>query len=321
MAKVLITTPFVEAGDRVQRRLEEAGYEVAISYARAERTEDEMIDLLRGVEGVVAATDPFTARVLEALPQLKIIARAGVGYDSIDVAAATARGVVITTNPGVNRHAVSEYTFALMLACSRRLGESLSEVKKGGWSQFEGIDLAGRTLGIVGLGTIGKEVAQRARAFEMRILAYDVYQDPQFAEEHEVTYVALEQLLRESDFVTLHAFLDARTKHLINAETLAMMKPEAYLINTARGGLVDEAALIAALEAKQIAGAALDVYEREPLGTNSPLRGLENVYLSPHMAGSSSDATKQSALLAAENVMRVLRGERPYYAVNPSVLG
>jgi phosphoglycerate dehydrogenase-like enzyme len=170
------------------------------------------------------------------------------------------------------------------------------------------------------MGTIGREVAQRARAFEMRILAHDVMQDRQFAEEHGVSYVPLEQLLRESDFVTIHAFLNAGTRHLIDAGTLALMKPTAYLINTARGGLVDTEALYRALAEKRIAGAALDVFEQEPLPADSPLRSLENVYLTPHMAGFTSDAARASALEASENVIRLLRGERPIYTVNPEVL-
>jgi D-3-phosphoglycerate dehydrogenase/(S)-sulfolactate dehydrogenase len=272
------------------------------------------------VEGVVAGVDPFTARVMESAPQLKVIARAGVGYDSIDLKAATSRGVVVTINPGVNRHAVAEYTFALMLTCSRRLAEALPSVKSGAWGRFEGFDLAGRTLGIVGLGTIGKEVAQRARAFEMRILAYDVYQDWQFAEEHGVVFAGLDELLMESDFVTLHAALDGNSRHMINAERLALMKPTAYLINTARGGLVDQEALIETLRARKIGGAALDVYEREPLEAGSPLRDLDNAYLTSHLAGVSADATRISVHLAVENAMRVLRGERPHSCVNPEVL-
>ncbi|MCL4532019.1 MAG: NAD(P)-binding domain-containing protein, partial [Actinobacteria bacterium] len=181
-------------------------------------------------------------------------------------------------------------------------------------------EIAGSTLGIVGLGTIGKEVAQRARAFEMRVLAHDLAQDQQFAEEHLVMYVPLEQLLRESDYVSLHVFLDQRTQHLINAEHLAMMKPSACLINTARGPIVDEEALIQALEQKQIAGAALDVFTREPLPTDSPLRALDNVYLYPHLAGSTQEVFKASGLMAAENVIRVLRGERPLHTVNPEAL-
>lgn len=321
MQRVLVTSSFVKPGDEAHKRLQDAGLEAVFDYCEGSRTEEELIDLLRGIDGVVAGVDPFTARVLDTAPQLKVIARVGVGYDAIDVKAATKHGVAVTINPGVNRHAVAEYAFALMLYCSRRLQESLSEVRRGGWNRHEGLDLVGRTLGIIGLGTIGKEVAQRARAFEMRILAVDVLRDRQFAEEHGVTYVPLEQLLRESDFVTIHSFLDAGTHHMINDETLALMKPAAYLINTARGGLVDTAALHCALKEKRIAGAALDVFEQEPLDADSPLRELDNVYLSPHIAGSSSDVVRASALESVENVVRRLRGERPIYTVNPEVLG
>ncbi len=320
MPRVLVTSSFVKPDGEAHRRLQTAGLEAVFNYCEGSRSEDELIGLLQGIDGVVAGVDPFTARVLDAAPQLKVIARVGVGYDAIDVKAATKHGVAVAINPGVNRHAVAEYAFALMLYCSRRLAESLSEVRNGGWNRHEGIDLAGRTLGIIGMGTIGKEVAQRARAFEMRILAVDVLRDRQFAEEHGVTYVPLEQLLRESDFVTIHAFLDASTRHMINDGALALMKPTAYLINTARGGLVDTKALYRALKDKRIAGAALDVFEHEPLEADNPLRNLDNVYLSPHMAGSSVDAMHASAMEAVENVIRRLHGDRPVYTVNPEVL-
>jgi len=182
------------------------------------------------------------------------------------------------------------------------------------------MDLAGKTMGIVGLGTIGKEVAQRAKAFKMRILAYDLVQDLPFAEREGVVLVALVDLLRQSDFVSIHCFLNEATRHLINAERLALMKPTAFLINTARGGIVDTEALCEALLAKRIAGAGLDVFEGEPLRADSPLRALENVYLSPHCAGSTADARQRSGTMAADNLIRALRGERPEGIVNPEVL-
>ncbi|MGE5619487.1 MAG: phosphoglycerate dehydrogenase [Sphingomonadaceae bacterium] len=314
--RVLITSVFLHEGGDVDLRLRAAGIEPVYKHWRGERTEDELIDFLQGIDGAIVAGDRFTPRVMDAAPQLKVISRTGVGYDAIDVPAATKRGIVVCNTPGVNRHAVAEYTFALILACSRHLEKNLAEVRKGGWARFEGIDLAGRTLGIVGMGTIGREVAQRARAFEMRILAHDIYHDIQFAEEHQVTYVPLEQLLRESDFVTLHCFLNDRSRHLMNAERLAMMKPTAYLINTSRGGVVDSQALYQALKERRIAGAALDVFEEEPLG-ESPLRELDNLCMSPHAAGVSSDARALSGMTAAENAIRVLKGERPIHTVNP----
>jgi len=318
--RILITSIFLRAGDEVDRRLREAGFEPVYHPLTGKRTEEELIDLLRGIDGVIVSSDPFTARVLAAAPQLKVISRTGVGYDAIDMKAATAHGIVVTTTPGVNRHAVAEWAMALMLCCARKLTTNLDEVRRGGWTRHEGIDLAGKTLGLVGLGTIGKEVAQRATAFEMRILAYDLVQDLPFAEAHRVTFVPLDQLLRESDFVSLHLFLNDASRHLINAERLALMKPTAYLINTARGGIVDTAALCLALKEKRIAGAGLDVVESEPLPPDSPLRECNNVYLSPHVGGASADARRLSGAMAAENLIRALRGERPQGIVNPEVL-
>jgi phosphoglycerate dehydrogenase-like enzyme len=319
-ARCLITSYFVQPGDDADRQLHHAEIESAFQPRRGLRNEDEVICIAQGFDAVIASIDPFTDRVLAALPQLRIISRTGVGYDAIDVPAATARGVAVCTGPGVNRHAVAEYAIALMLQCARHLGEQLASVRAGRWERHEGFDLAGKTVGIVGLGTIGKEVAQRLRAFEMRILAHDLLPDPQFAEANGVTYVPLDELLRESDLVTLHAFLDARSHKLLNAERLALMKATAYVINTARGGLIDHDALYEALQQKRIAGAALDAFEQEPLG-ETPLRGLDNCWLSPHAAGSSRDARARSKQVAVENVIRFFRGERPLHILNPEVLG
>jgi len=319
--RVLITTVFLHPGGKIDRNLQEEGLETVFSPWHGGRTEEELIDLLRGIDGAIVAGDPFTARVIQATDRLKVISRTGVGYDAVDLKAATARGILVCTTPGVNRHAVAEWTMTLMLCCARRAAENLSEVRRGGWTRHEGIDLAGKTLGLVGLGTIGKEVAQRANAFEMRILAHDLVQDLQFAEAHRITFVPLDRLLQESDFVSLHIFLNEANRHLINAKRLALMKPTAFLINTARGGIVDTQALCQALQTKRLAGAALDVVEGEPLRADSPLRAMDNVYLSPHMGGATSDARDLSGRTAAENLLRALRGERPGHVVNPEVLG
>jgi len=319
--RVLVTSVFLHPGGEVDRRLRDEGFEpVYAPLTGGRRTEEELIALLQGISGAIVAGDPFTARVMQAAPQLRVISRTGVGYDAVDVKAATARGIIVCNTPGVNRHAVAEWAFALMLACARKMNANLAEVRRGGWTRHEGMDLAGKTLGIVGLGTIGKEVAQRARAFEMRILAHDVLADVVFAEANGVTYVPLETLLRESDIVSLHCFLNEKSRHLINAERLALMKPTAFLINTARGGIVDTAALIAAVRAGRLAGAGLDVAEVEPLEAGSPLRELDTVYLSPHVGGVTTDARTHSGATAAENLIRALRGERPLAVVNPEVL-
>lgn len=318
--RVLITTKFRHPNDTVDRYLRENDFETIFNYWHGGRTEDEMISILRGIDGVIASSDPFTARVLNAADQLKVICREGVGYDAIDVDAATARGIVVSNTPGGNHHAVAEYAFALLLTCSRKIVQNLAEVRENRWTRHMGVDLAGKTLGIVGLGTIGKEVAQRARAFEMRVLAYDLKQDNDYAKEHQLAYVPLEQLLQESDFVTLHVFLSSQSRHMINAERLALMKPTAYLINASRGAVVDTEALIEALKEKRLAGAALDTFEQEPLPEDSPLRQFENVYLLPHAAGATTDAHDAMGMKAAENVMRVVRGEPPIDIVNPQVL-
>ena len=317
--RALITSPRLRPGDESVRRLEEAGIEPVYNYWQPGRTEDDLIALVPDVDAIVAWVDHFTDRVISAAPRLKVICRTGIGYDAIDVKAATEHGVAVCITPGSNRHAVAEFAMGLMLQCARRIPANLSVIRQGEWRTHEGVDLAGSTLGIVGLGTIGQEVAQRAQAFEMRILAHDPVQDRVFADAFGVSYVPLDQLLRESDFVTLHLALSDETRALINAERLSMMKPTAYLINCARGPIVDERALYEALKEKQIAGAALDVFEEEPLG-NSPLLELDNVYLTPHAAGSSSNARLAGSMMAVENVIQSLRGERPLGIVNPQVL-
>jgi D-3-phosphoglycerate dehydrogenase len=318
--RVLITSIFLKAGDDVDRYLTSQEMETVYRPWHGGRTEQELTDLLHGIDGAIVSTDPFTARVIQAADRLKVISRTGVGYDAVDVPAATKRGVIVTTTPGVNRHAVADWALALILCCARQVPQNLAEVRRGGWTRHEGIDLAEKTLGVVGLGTIGKEVATRAKAFGMRLLAFDLVQDLPFAEGLGIAYVSLEDLLRQSDFVSIHCFLNAATRHLINDQRLLLMKPTAFLINTARGGIVDTEALCRALHAKRIAGAGLDVFEGEPLRADSPLRTLENVYLSPHTAGSTTDARKRSGSMAAENLVRGLRGERPEGIVNPEVL-
>ncbi len=318
--RVLITTLNIKPGDEADRGFQEAGFETVFNPWRGGRTEDGMIAMLQGIDGAIVGIDPMTKRVLSGADRLKVVARAGVGYETVDVEAATARGIVVTSNPGVNRYAVAEWAFSLLLSCSRKIVENLSEVRQGGWKRHQGHDLMGSTLGIVGLGAIGKELAVRARAFGMRVLAHDLVQDTAFAAWNQVSYVSLEQLLTESDYVSLHLFLDERSRHLINAERLAMMKPTAYLINTCRGGVVDTEALCQALREGRIAGAALDVFEEEPLGADSPLRQLDNIYMSPHAAGTTAETQVASGRMAAENVLRVLTGQRPLHAVNPEVL-
>jgi D-3-phosphoglycerate dehydrogenase len=318
--RVLITSLRLRPGDEAVRTLEEAGIEPVFKYWHGSRTEEELLEIVGDVDAIIAWIDPFTRRVIEAAPRLKAICRTGIGYDTIDVKAATEQGVAVCITPGSNRHAVSEFAMAFILLCSRQLPANLGVIRGGEWKSYIGVDLAGSTLGIIGMGTIGREVAQRAHAFEMRILANDPKEDKVFADAFSVTYVPLDQLLRESDFVTLHLGLSEQTRGLIDAEKLALMKPTSYLINTARGPIVDERALYEALKERRIAGAALDVFEQEPLQRDSPLLDLDNVYLTPHAAGSTTNAAVVGAAMAVDAVIKLLRGEHPVGVVNPQVL-
>jgi phosphoglycerate dehydrogenase-like enzyme len=318
--RTLITVPYMRPGDAGDQLLQQAGIETVFHTVHGHRSEAEMIALLKDIDAAIVGLDPFTATVLDASPRLKVISRSGVGYDDIDVPAATTRGVAVCTTPGLNHHAVAEWTFALLLQCARKIYENLHEGRTGGWGWRQGRDLAGRTLGIVGLGAIGKQVAKRARGFDMTVLAFDKVQDAAFAGQHGIEYMTLEALLQASDYVSVHLFYDAQSRHLLNAERLALLKPTAYLVNTSRGGVIDTQALYEILKARRIAGAALDVFEKEPLEADSPLRALDNLTISPHCSGASDDARHAQIVMAAENALRVLRKEPPLSILNPAAL-
>lgn len=264
---------------------------------------------------VVRNQTKVTDELLAAGPGLKVVGRLGVGLDNIDLEASRRRGAQVVFARSSNAVAVAEYVFAAMFAASRMLAESTADTRAGGWNRqrFTGAELFGKTLGIVGLGDIGGRLARRAQAFGMQVLAADPQVGPNalVAAEFGVRLVGLEELLAASDFVSLHVPLVPATKQLMNAERLALMKPTAWLINTARGGVVDEAALAAALAAGRPAGAALDVRASEPPGKDDPLAGLPNVILSPHIAGITNESNERTATMVVDDVLRVLRGERP----------
>jgi lactate dehydrogenase-like 2-hydroxyacid dehydrogenase len=269
----------------------------------------------------ILGTDRWTAAMLGEASRLRLIALTAVGFDMVDVAAATARGVLVTNTPDVLTETVADLTFALLLAAARRVCETERWMRTGQW-QTLGVTPMGRdvhhaTLGIVGLGRIGAAVAERARGFRMSVLYFDFVRREDLEREFGFRFVPLDTLLRESDFVTLHVPLLPQTSGMIGTAQLAVMKPTAYLINAARGPVVDEQALIAALQAGRIAGAGLDVYENEPLHSSSPLLAMENVITLPHV-GSATEATRQAMVdLATDNVLAVLQGKPPLTPVNP----
>jgi D-3-phosphoglycerate dehydrogenase len=320
MPKVLITPATLAGVDGAYLKvLRDGGFEIAFSPIVRQLLEDEIFDMLKGVDATIAGSEPYTRRVLAAHPHLKVIARAGVGYDAVDTPAATACGKIVTIAPGTNQDAVAEHTFALMLAIAKNLIAQHLGTRAGKWPRQANLPLRGRTLGIAGLGRIGKAVALRGECFGMKLLAYEPFPDQQFVAAHTIPLVPLEQLFVQSDYLSLHVPLTAESKYLINKRSLALMKASAYLINTARGGLVCEADLIAALKAKQIAGAALDVFEDEPPPA-SALFEMDNVVVTPHAAGVDLQSRDDMAESAARAIVDIRRGQWPAEKiVNPEV--
>jgi D-3-phosphoglycerate dehydrogenase len=270
---------------------------------------------------MITSQHPINSKIIDAASNLRIIAKRGAKPENVDLQAATEKGIIVTWTPGVNSIAVAEYSIMLMLCLSKQTIPQMNKLKDGAWrSPSPGIrELDGQTIGIVGLGAIGEEVARLARGFRMLILAYDPYVDQDLAEVVGAKLVGLDELLRESDYVTLHAMLTEETRRLINEKRLKLMKKESYLINTARGELVDESALIKALESGIIAGAGLDVFKNEPPQQGNPLLTLPNVVVTPHMAGWSEEALFRELREAAIEIKLVLEGKNPRYPLNPEV--
>jgi len=266
---------------------------------------------------IVRSQTEVAAEIIESGEKLKVIGRAGVGTDNIDVNAATRKGIVVVNAPTANTVSAAEHTIALMLALSRNVPQANDQLKSGKWQRGKlmGIELRNKTLGIVGLGNVGSEVAKRAQAFEMRVIAYDPFVSTNYARKLKLDLVSLDQLLEQSDFITLHVPLTATTKELIGAEELAKIKPTARIINCARGGLIDEEALIKAIEQGKLAGAAFDVFNTEPL-TDSSLFRSDKVIITPHLGASTIEAQASAAKDIAEQVLTVLQGGFSRYAVN-----
>ena len=319
--KVLITARGAQAaGEQAQQLLRNAGCEIVFPSKFGPLMADELIVALPGIDAVLASLDHYSDGVLSSLAasRLKIVARWGVGYDSVNVAAATRNGIVVTYTPGLLDDAVADYTFALLLALARRVHEVHATMQRGEWKNLWGDDIAGKTLGIIGLGRIGKAVARRAAGFNMRVLAHTAHPD---AANKAVEFASLEKLLAESDFVSLHAALTSGTRGMIGESQLRQMKPTAYLLNTGRGALLDEPALVRALKENWIAGAALDVFTTEPLPADSALRSAPNLLLSPHQSSYARGTGERVSLSAARAIVDLMNGKRPENVLNPEVFG
>lgn len=316
MQQVLITSvKFARHTDAARDFLSEYGMGLIEHDYHRQMDQATLLRLVPDVAGLIAGPERVTEQVMAVAPQLQVVCAPGVGYDHIDVEAATERGIAVCTCPGCNHHAVAEMALGMLISLARSIGRADRAMRQGQWVSARGVELWGKTLGIIGLGNIGKALALRARAMGMHVLAMDSVRDTTFANEHGISYVPLTTLLREADAVSLHCPLTTRTRGLINARTLGLMKPTAYLINTARGALVEQAALVAALRAGRLAGAGLDVFETEPLHDN-PFVEFDNVVLTPHCAGGTHEAVDASLEVALQNVVAVLNGHRPISRVN-----
>jgi D-3-phosphoglycerate dehydrogenase len=320
LGKVLVTAKSVADNAEAVQLMRDAGCEVILKTSPVPPNEASLIEEVRDVAALVVAMEPVSARLLESAQALKVIARPGVGYDTIDLAAATSRGVAVTVAAGTNDQSVADFTFCLLLAVARGLLPSAASVQQHGWDRAVGTEVWNKTLAVVGLGRIGKGVARRARAFDMRVLAVSPRRDEAIAALLGVEFVGLEQALEQADFVSLHAPLTKATANLIDATALSRMKPGSYLINTSRGGLVDEGALAAAVRSGQLGGAAVDVLRAQGAGSTSPLIGVPGIIVTPHMATLSREASRRVALSVAASVIAALKGEPLPNAVNPETL-
>jgi D-3-phosphoglycerate dehydrogenase len=275
----------------------------------------EVARLLPGVDGYIAGLDGIDRAALQCADRLKVIARYGVGVDSVDLQAAQEKNIIVTNTPGANSVSVAELTLALMLALARQIPEAVAATHQGRFPRLSGMSLEGKTIGIVGLGAIGKQLARRLSGFDCRLLAYEPYPDAAFAREYRVELVEMDALLSQSDFVSLHLPVLPETRGMVDARFLARMKKGAYLVNTARGELVDETALLAALQSGQLKGAALDALAQEPPDPAHPLLALGQVIATPHLGAQTDGSTNSMGWMAFQDCLAVLRGEEPAHRV------
>ncbi len=287
--------------------LRRAGLDVAVNDTGGILTAGQMKERLAGCDGVILGVDPLNADVLAAAPKLKAVAKYGVGVDNIDTAVCEQRGIRVSRTVGANADAVADYAFAMMIALARNIIPIDRRCRAKDWSKMTSIDMYGKTLGLLGAGAIGKGVAARAKGFSMRVLAYDVYWDEQWATAKGIERAVPEEIYREADFISIHLPLTPETRGMIGAAELAAMKPTAVLVNTARGGIVDEDALLAALKNNALYGAGIDAFLEEP-PANPEWYGLENLIMGSHAGASTAGATENMGRMAAKNIVRDLIG-------------
>lgn len=315
--KPIVALPFRhQAGlvcEEARQMLLDAGFELACNETGDRLPREEQKALIENAFAIIAGTEKYDADMLNGAKNLKVIIRFGVGTDNFDLDAMRKKGIAL----GViaNYNSVAEFTLTLMLGAVKNLPKFDATVREGAWTRYPMGELSYKTVGIVGFGRIGRRLAELLKGFHVNLLVYDPYIDPAAVTELGATSVSLEELLKQSDFVSLHLPATEQTRHLINAETLALMKPGAYLVNTSRGALVDEQALYDALVSKRISGAALDVYEIEPVKKGNPLFDLENIVLAPHVSAMSYETNYNAGITCAQSIIQVAQGGKPVYPI------
>ena len=319
MRILLTTTSYQDTPGKHHDLLKSSGHEIITG--RGPLPEDEMLRLVTadgGVDGILNGDDEITRKVIEAaLPRLKVISKYGIGLDSVDVQAATDLKVPVLFTPGVNHTTVAEHCFGLMINLAKHFYAEITHVKNGSWKRITGIELAGKTLGIIGLGRIGKEVATRARAFGMKVIAYDIYWDEQFAKDNDIQYLcSADEVADQADVLSLHMFLTDENRGFIDADRISRMKDNAMIINCARGGLINEADVAAACKSGKLLGYAADVLDHEPIQAPHIFQDIDNIIITPHIGSRTFESVERQAMMATENLLRVLNNEAPLAQAN-----
>lgn len=311
--RVLITCPQLQATIGGYRKLfEERNIDIELPDVDQQLSEAQLLDLIDGFDGVIAGDDEFTARVLEKASRLRIIARWGVGVDAVDLAAAERLGILVSNTPDVFAHEVADVVMGYVVLLARQLHKLDQSVRDGNWVKIQGISTRDKTMGVIGVGSIGRQVVGRAAAFGMATMGYDIAPvDDAFVEETGIRLADLEELLEGSDFISLNCNLTPANTHMLGAREFTLMKRGVYIINAARGALINESALVQALREGKVAGAALDVFEKEPLPANSPLRQFANCIFGTHNSSNTTEAVKRVNDLAIENLLHGLEVSRP----------
>ena len=314
--RLLVTpTSYGKNDSRLKTQLEEQVREVIYNPTGKPLTSAEVAKLLPGIDGYIAGLDAIDASALENADRLKVIARYGVGVDNVDLAAARKKRIVVTNTPGANSVSVAELALGLMLALARQIPEAVEAVHQGKWPRYSGVSLEGKTIGILGLGAIGKQLALRLNGFDCKILAFDPFADVPFATDHHIELAALDKLIREADFISLHLPLLPETRGMINESFLGKMKKGSFLVNTSRGEVVDEEALLKALQSGHLKGAGLDAFIAEPPDPKHPLLALPQVIATPHLGAQTDGATSNMGWLAMRDCLAVLGNNEPVFKV------